>query len=76
MSAEGTFTCYMHRLLAFLDGRKLMFSSRDLERSVRDVCQKMYLERAKERGKDKTEEDAEEWFESIRNARFATDVFT
>lgn len=53
-----------------------MFSSRDLERSVRDVCQKMYLERAKERGKDKTEEDAEEWFESIRNARFATDVFT
>jgi len=36
----------------------------------------MYMERAQEHGKDKTEKEAEAWFEGIRSVRFATDVFT
>lgn len=56
--------------------RVYVCGSRDLEQSVQHVCQKIYLERAKELGKDKTESEAEEWFEGIRNVRFATDVFT
>lgn len=50
--------------------------SRGLELSVREVSQKMYIEREKESGKDVSAEDAAAWFEDLRNARFATDVFT
>ena len=56
--------------------RVYVCGSRGLERSVQQVCQKIYMERAQELGKDKTEKEAEEWFEGIRNVRFATDVFT
>jgi cytochrome P450/NADPH-cytochrome P450 reductase len=56
--------------------RVYVCGSRELERSVQQVCEKMYIERAKELGKDKSEKEAEEWFEGIRSVRFATDVFT
>ncbi|KAI5248664.1 cytochrome P450 [Aureobasidium subglaciale] len=56
--------------------RVYVCGSRGLERSVQQVCQKIYMERAKELGKDKTDQEAEQWFEGIRNVRFATDVFT
>jgi cytochrome P450/NADPH-cytochrome P450 reductase len=56
--------------------RVYVCGSRGLERSVQQVCQKIYMERAQELGKDKTEKEAEDWFEGIRTLRFATDVFT
>ncbi|KAH0077133.1 cytochrome P450, partial [Aureobasidium melanogenum] len=56
--------------------RVYVCGSRALERSVEQVCKQIYLSRAQELGKDKTEQEAEEWFEGIRNVRFATDVFT
>ena len=50
--------------------------SRALEAAVRDVSKKLHFERAKQKGTEVSEEDAEAWFETLRNARFATDVFT
>lgn len=50
--------------------------SRGLDISVREISKKLYLERAKEKGKAPSDEDAESWFDGLRNARFATDVFT
>lgn len=50
--------------------------SRNLEISVREVSKKLYVDRAKEKGKEMSEEAAESWFVELRNARFATDVFT
>ncbi|KAL1306999.1 hypothetical protein AAFC00_005629 [Neodothiora populina] len=45
--------------------------SRNLEVSVREVSKKLHIER-----KACSEEEAGVWYEGLRNARFATDVFT
>ncbi|GAB7348487.1 hypothetical protein MBLNU459_g6894t1 [Dothideomycetes sp. NU459] len=76
--AQETLYAHKDEILELWDkgSKAYVCGSRNLEQSIRETCQRIYLERAKERGKDKTEKDAVEWFESIRNARFATDVFT
>lgn len=58
-------------------GRVYVCGSRALEVGVSAVCKRLYVEAARERkGKEIGEEAAEEWFQGIRNVRFATDVFT
>jgi cytochrome P450/NADPH-cytochrome P450 reductase len=49
--------------------------SKEVGEAVGEVAKRIWVERAKEFGKEKTEEEAEEWFEGIRNERYATDVF-
>ncbi|KAF4447133.1 bifunctional P-450:NADPH-P450 reductase [Fusarium austroafricanum] len=49
--------------------------SREIGKAVEDVCVRLAMEKAKEQGKDVTEEKARAWFEKSRNERFATDVF-
>jgi cytochrome P450/NADPH-cytochrome P450 reductase len=43
--------------------------------AVSEVCKDLYRNKARELGKEKTEEQVEEWFWALRNERFATDVF-
>lgn len=50
--------------------------SRELEQGVRRVSMEIAREEAGKRGKVRSEEDMEVWFEGLRNARFATDVFS
>ena len=42
---------------------------------VRDVIMKRYVEEAQKVGKNETKEEVEEWFNGIRNERYASDVF-
>ncbi|KAF2813329.1 bifunctional P-450/NADPH-P450 reductase [Mytilinidion resinicola] len=49
--------------------------SRGVGEAVGVAARKMWLERARELGKERGEGDAERWFEGIRNERYATDVF-
>jgi len=57
--------------------RVYICGSRELEKGVSDVCKRIAIANVKEReGRDITEEKAEKWLESVRNVRFATDVFT
>ncbi|CAM1511159.1 Fc.00g086720.m01.CDS01 [Cosmosporella sp. VM-42] len=49
--------------------------SREVGKAVEDVCVKLAVRSAKEKGTSIGEEEAKQWFEGIRNERFATDVF-
>ncbi|EON61408.1 bifunctional P-450:NADPH-P450 reductase [Coniosporium apollinis CBS 100218] len=49
--------------------------SREVGEAVKETSIKIMMERAAELGKEKNEEEAKEWFEKIRNDRYATDVF-
>ncbi len=42
---------------------------------VGEVCRRTYMERVKEMGKSKTEEEVREWWEGVKEERFASDVF-
>lgn len=42
---------------------------------VGEVVRRIYGQMARERGKEKTEAEVEEWFEGIRGVRYASDVF-
>ena len=42
---------------------------------VKDASVKMYMQASEEEGKPKTKEEAEKWFNSMRNERFMSDVF-
>lgn len=42
---------------------------------VGKVCRELYEERIKEKGEVRTAEEIEEWFSSVKEERFATDVF-
>ncbi|KAL7269962.1 hypothetical protein RUND412_007344 [Rhizina undulata] len=44
--------------------------------AVGSTCKKIYVEKAAERGFEKTEEQVEELFWKLRNEKFATDGFT
>jgi len=50
--------------------------SSKLGEGVREVVEKVYAETTEKRGKSKTKEEVKEWFEGIRNERYAVDVFT
>lgn len=50
--------------------------SRSLDISICETSRKLYVEREREKGNEVSEQDAEAWFDGLRNARFATDVFT
>lgn len=56
-------------------GKCFVCGSSEVGDAVKDVALRMMLERAKEMGKEKSVEEAKEWFEGIRNERYATDVF-
>lgn len=60
----------------FDEGAKVFVcGSRDVGEAVKGVCKKMYSEKGVALGKPKTEDEVEEWFMNLRNARYATDVF-
>ena len=42
---------------------------------VKDASVKMYMQAQEEEGKPKTKEEAEKWYNSMRNERFMSDVF-
>jgi len=56
--------------------RVYVCGSRDLEVGVKQAIHQLAEDRAKSEGRDFSEERYEKWFESMRNVRFATDVFT
>lgn len=56
-------------------GKVFVCGSRNVGEAVKDACKKMYVEKAKECGKEKTEQEVEKWFLKLRNERYATDVF-
>jgi cytochrome P450/NADPH-cytochrome P450 reductase len=50
--------------------------SKDVGEEVKETCLRIFMEGvSKKDGSEKTREKAENWFEEIRNGRFATDVF-
>lgn len=55
--------------------RVYVCGSRVVGEGVKTVATKIYMEAAQERGKPKTNEEAENWFTEIRNERYASDVF-
>lgn len=60
----------------FDEGAKVFVcGSREIGEAVKVTCKKMYSEKAAALGKPKSEEEVEEWFSNLRNARYATDVF-
>lgn len=60
----------------FDEGAKVyVCGSREVGKAVEDACKRMYVERVKEAGKEKTDEEVDKWFSQLRNARYATDVF-
>lgn len=60
----------------FDEGAKVFVcGSREIGEAVKVICKKMYSEKAAALGKPKSEEEVEEWFSNLRNARYATDVF-
>ena len=42
---------------------------------VREASVKMYMQASEKEGKPKTKEEAEEWFNALRNERFMSDIF-
>jgi len=56
-------------------GKCFVCGSRDVGEAVKQASLKIMMERAAELGKDVSEEKAQEWFDRIRNDRYATDVF-
>ena len=61
----------------FEAGAKLFVcGSREVGEGVQETCIRMAKEQSAEvQGRDVPEEKAREWFEGLRNERFATDVF-
>lgn len=61
----------------FESGAKLFVcGSRQVGEGVHETCVRIAKERSQEvQGKEVSEERAREWFEGLRNERFATDVF-
>lgn len=61
----------------FDDGAKVYIcGSATVGEGVAAVVKRIYMERADDRGEEKTDDDVEEWFKSIRSDRYATDVFS
>ncbi|RYP37718.1 hypothetical protein DL766_001367 [Monosporascus sp. MC13-8B] len=57
-------------------GAKLYIcGSRAVGRGVRDVCVRMRVEEERRNGREVSQEEAEKWWEELRNTRYATDVF-
>lgn len=61
----------------FAQGAKVFLcgSASKLAKSTAEVVKRIYKDAAAAKGVQKTEEEAESWFESIREARYVTDVF-
>ncbi|KAK0947242.1 hypothetical protein LTR29_001197 [Friedmanniomyces endolithicus] len=57
------------------DARVFVCGSRDVGDSVKNVCMDLAKDWARQRGKEPSDERANEWFDSVRNERFSTDVF-
>ncbi|KAK0789173.1 hypothetical protein LTR02_012178 [Friedmanniomyces endolithicus] len=57
------------------DARVFVCGSRDVGESVKSVCLDLAKDWARQRGKEPSDERANEWFDSVRNERFSTDVF-
>lgn len=55
--------------------RVYICGSSALGKGLNDMITKVSIEWAKERGKDTTEEEAKNWWEGLRNERYAVDVF-
>lgn len=55
--------------------RVYVCGSRELGESVKKACLDIAHESARRLGKEKDEEKAQKWFDSIRNDRYSTDVF-
>ena len=49
--------------------------SQEVGKGVREASIRIGMEQAEKHGKEPSREDAENWFEGIRNERYATDVF-
>jgi cytochrome P450/NADPH-cytochrome P450 reductase len=49
--------------------------SRELGQGVGQTMVRMHLDKTRKLGKEMTEEDGKEWWESLRNERYAIDVF-
>jgi len=60
----------------FNEGAKLyVCGSAMVGEGVAATTKKIYMDAMEAQGKDKTEEDVEEWFQSIKSDRYASDVF-
>ncbi|KAF2657550.1 NADPH--cytochrome P450 reductase [Lophiostoma macrostomum CBS 122681] len=60
----------------FQTGAKVFVcGSREVGQGVQDTCIRIAKETAEAKGKEMSDEKVKEWFESLRNERFATDVF-
>lgn len=55
--------------------RVYVCGSRALGESVKQVCLDISKERARDHGRDDSDEAANKWFDSVRNERYSTDVF-
>lgn len=58
-----------------LGAKVFMCGSGKVADRVKDASVKMYLHANEKEGKPKTEEEAERWFNAMRNERFMSDVF-
>ena len=56
--------------------RVYVCGSREVGESVKNVCLEISMEAQRRAGKEPSEEKAQQWFDSIRNERYSTDVFT
>lgn len=63
------------RLLWDSGARFYVCGNSEVGEAVRDVVVRTYMEYADKIGKTKTREESEAWFASMRNERFASDVF-
>jgi cytochrome P450/NADPH-cytochrome P450 reductase len=57
------------------NARMYICGSRAIGEGVRREAIKMNIGHEKDNGKELTEEEAKEWWDSLRNVRYATDVF-
>ncbi|KAK6531769.1 hypothetical protein TWF694_002938 [Orbilia ellipsospora] len=57
------------------NGKVFVCGSKEVGKSVKEVCKKMYKAGKEMSGENLTDEAVEEWFESLGKERFATDVF-
>lgn len=55
--------------------RVYVCGSAGLGEGIREVVKRIYREKAEQKGVPKTDEEAESWFDGIRNERYAVDVF-
>jgi cytochrome P450/NADPH-cytochrome P450 reductase len=61
----------------FDDGAKVYIcGSAMVDEGVAAVVKRIYMDRAQELGKPRTDEQVEEWFRDIRSDRYVTDVFS